>query len=202
MLSKLKKFLLIILVLLLLTGISFYIIPKIFPPSPFSLLKKDCPVLQQEKRLVKGNSLTPILNPGDQVKILFNYYECSKIQAGEVDNTFKVKRDDIIAYDFAGQPSEPIIKIIKAIPGDSFKLQRAGSNWNILINNKILKNSQGQPYNLPEAKYKMLHLYERDFNGLIPADTYLILGNLPSGSLDSTRFGLVHKNDILGKVVE
>jgi type IV secretory pathway protease TraF len=46
----------------------------------------------------------------------------------------------------------------------------------------------------------MLSLYEDDCSEGIPQNTYLILGNLTSGSLDSSRFGLIDKSDILGKV--
>lgn len=164
-------------------GSGFY-----FGLKPFreeTMFRKECPVLQTEKRIVKGDSLAPILNPGDEVKILFNYYEC-----------YDIEPNDIVAYHFAGQPDEPIIKIIKAVPGDSFKLQKTGSIWQIFVNDKILKNSQGMPYTLPEPKQKMLALYQ----GALKENTYLILGNLPEGSLDSARFGLIHKSDVLGKV--
>jgi type IV secretory pathway protease TraF len=63
-----------------------------------------------------------------------------------------------------------------------------------------LKNSQNQPYILDERGYRVLSLYEKDYKGIIPEDAYLILGNLPQGSLDSSHFGLVGKKDILGKV--
>jgi type IV secretory pathway protease TraF len=45
----------------------------------------------------------------------------------------------------------------------------------------------------------MLSLYEKDYKGIIPQNTYLILGDQPSGSVDSSVFGLVDKSDILGK---
>jgi hypothetical protein len=35
---------------------------------------------------------------------------------------------------------------------------------------------------------------------VIPKDAYLILGNLPNGTIDSSAFGLVAKTDILGRV--
>jgi type IV secretory pathway protease TraF len=53
---------------------------------------------------------------------------------------------------------------------------------------------------LDERGYRVLSLYEKDYKGIIPEDAYLILGNLPQGSLDSSHFGLVGKKDILGKV--
>jgi hypothetical protein len=53
---------------------------------------------------------------------------------------------------------------------------------------------------LDDQGYRLLSLYEKDYKGIIPEDAYLILGNLPQGSLDSSHFGLVGKKDILGKV--
>ena len=46
----------------------------------------------------------------------------------------------------------------------------------------------------------MLSLYERDYQGKIPEDAYLVLGDNINGSLDSRNFGLIGKQDILGKV--
>jgi len=46
----------------------------------------------------------------------------------------------------------------------------------------------------------MLSLYEKDYHGVIPENTYLLLGEVTSGSLDSTRFGLIDKSSVLGKI--
>ncbi|MBI5306556.1 signal peptidase I [Candidatus Wolfebacteria bacterium] len=151
--------------------------------------QKDC-VNKIEDRLVRGNSLSGLIEPGASVKILFGFYDCHEIKAG-----------DIIAYNYSGNP-EPLIKIVRAVPGDKFQLKRSSDdqNINILINGEIIKNSQNQPYLLDTKGYKMLSLYEKDYKGIIPKDTYLILGNLANGSLDSAHFGLIDKSDILGKV--
>lgn len=160
---------------------------EIFPN--FSINEVKCSVKEEEK-IVRGSSLSPLIEPGATVKILFGYYNCHEIE-----------RDDIVAYHYTGN-SDPIIKIAKGLPGDTFHLAKSKdrTGWNILINNEIVKNSQDQPYILNENGYQMLSLYERDYKDIIPEEAYLILGNLTSGSLDSARFGLIHKNDILGKV--
>lgn len=150
-------------------------------------LKIDCP-LKIEKRVVRGNSLEPILKPGQEVKILQGYYEC-----------YPILRNDVVAFHHPAF-EEPLIKIVKGIPGDKFELEKINGNWNILINNEILKNSQSQDYVLDENTYRILFLYETDYKGIIPEGAYLILGNQSCGTLDSTRFGLIHTSDILGKV--
>jgi len=151
--------------------------------------KEGC-AIKMEERIVRGNSLSPLIENGDTVKVLFGYYDCNDI-----------KRNDIVLYSYAGN-EDPLIKIVKGIPGDKFALQKTQVGcWNILINDKILENSQNSPYCISEQGYKMLSLYEKDYQGVIPEDAYLIMGNLISGATDSTRYGLVHKNDILGKAI-
>lgn len=142
----------------------------------------DC-VFNIEERIVRGGSLEPLIRPGDTVKILFGYYNCHQINRG-----------DIVIFRHAGNQT-PIIKIVKGIPGDKLELKESNSGWNILINDQVLKNSEGQPYLISGNRYKMLSLYE----GVITDNAYLILGNLVSGSLDSTQFGLIDKSDILGR---
>ncbi|MGC9067320.1 MAG: S26 family signal peptidase, partial [Minisyncoccia bacterium] len=63
------------------------------------------------------------------------------------------------------------------------------------------KNSQGIPYTFSGNKYKMLALYENDYKGIIPPNTYLLLGDQVNGSVDATVFGLVDKSDIIGKAI-
>lgn len=145
-------------------------------------------ITKTEKYLVRGNSLSGLIEPNQTIRIIFGFYDCNEI-----------KRGDVVAHNYAGNP-ELIIKIAKGIPGDKFNLQKTTDGWHILINAEILKNSQNQPYILNENGYKMLSLYEVDYMGIIPANTYLILGNLISGSVDSSRFGLINKQGILGKV--
>jgi signal peptidase I len=148
---------------------------------------QNCTIKIEEK-IVRGNSLEPLIKDGETIEVLFGYYDCYPIQ-----------RNDIVLYSYSGNKN-PIIKIIKGIPGDKFSLKKTNNGWYILINGEILKNSQNQPYIFDERGYKMLSLYEKDYKGIIPEDAYLILGNLSQGSLDSSYFGLVGKKDILGKV--
>jgi signal peptidase I len=152
-----------------------------------NVVVEKCPV-NIEERIVRGNSLNPLIKSGDTIKVLFSYYNCHKIERG-----------DVVAYDYAGD-KYPIIKIIKGMPGDKLELRKTDSGWNILINEQILRNSEGKPYLVTGNRYKMLSLYEDDCSEGIPGNTYLILGNLVFGSLDSTRFGLIDESGILAKV--
>lgn len=151
-------------------------------------LAADCPA-KIEERTVRGDSLSGLVEAGQEVRVLFGYYDCHEVARG-----------DIVAYQHAGNP-DPIIKVAKGLPGDRFGLRRARGGWTILVNGRVAKNSRGRPYLFGESSYRMLSLYESDYGGIIPPGAYLILGNLPGGSLDSSRFGLVAKSEILGKVL-
>jgi len=152
-------------------------------------LNEQC-ITKTELLEVRGDSLAPLINHGETIKLLHGYYDCARVE-----------RENIIAYRHAGN-DVPIIKIVKGIQGDKFSLVKSpqSAGWNILINEAIVKNSEGQPYLIGQAGYNMLSLFVKDFKGIIPEGAYLILGNITAGSLDSTSFGLVHKSDFVGKV--
>jgi len=171
----------IISAVILLIGLFFYF--GIVVPNG------EC-ITKTEEKIVRGNSLSGVLENGESVKVLFGFYDCNE-----------VKREDIVVYNYAGN-HEPIIKIVKGVPGDNFSFKKSGYGWNILIGNRVVNNSRNQPYLLDEESYKILLLYKNDYQGVIPANTYLILGNLPAGSLDSSRFGLISAEDILGAVAK
>lgn len=149
----------------------------------------DCKTTE-EKATITGESLAGIFKSGDQVKMIKNYYACKD-----------ANREDIVVYSYAGQ-ADPLVKIVKAIPSDKWELKKNGSGWNILVNGFPAKTSNGTPYLIGDSSYRMLSLYAKDYGGIIPPNTYLILGNSPEGTLDSTKFGLVDKSGFIGKVVK
>jgi signal peptidase I len=159
--------------------------------SPQNPVQNPAVCVSEERPLkVRGNSLSGLIEDGAVLKILMGYYQCHPVERG-----------DLVVYNYSS--AEPLIKIAKGIPGDKFHLQKTTAGcWNILINGGIIKNFQETPYCISEQGYQMLSLYERDYKGEIPENAYLILGNQVGGTLDSSRFGLVGKDDILGKIVK
>lgn len=156
--------------------------------STNSLDRFNCEITEKEL-VVRGNSLAPLINDGDKIKILENYYNCNE-----------AKKDDIVVYKYFGS-IEPLIKIIKGLPGDKLEIIKNNNDgWNIVINGNILKNSENEAYLLNESEYRILSLYINDYDGIIPDSAYLILSNSAVGGLDSRRFGLVGKSDFLGRV--
>lgn len=148
----------------------------------------DCAVSYDPYEL-RGDSLKGLIESGSQITIANGYYKCHDI-----------KRDEVVAYNYAGNKNY-IIKIIKAIPGDSWDLMKTKDDYYLILVNKIpISNAQGTNYLIPPDKINMLKLYQKDYP-LIPSNSYLILGNQINGTLDSTHFGLVGKSDIVGKVI-
>ena len=184
------KFLKILLIVLILAGsalLGVRLSRKVAMVSQPANNHEVCPI-KIEERIVRGSSMSPLLENGQAVKVLFDYYNCHEI-----------KREDIVLFNYAGN-SNPLIKVVKGIPGDKFELRATTGGWNILINRKIVKNFEDEPYLISGNRYKMLSLYERDYKGVIPEDAYLLLSNQISGSVDSTKFGLVDKSGIIAKV--
>lgn len=146
-----------------------------------------CPV-RVEQRMVRGMSMSPLINEGQMVEIERGYYDCHPVSSG-----------DIIAFNHGGRDT-PIIKIVKGIPGDRFETRLERSAWRILVNGELMRNSENVPYALTEGGRRILELYMHDYHNTIPDGAYLILGDRPEGSYDSTQFGLASATDILGKV--
>ena len=143
-----------------------------------------------ETKIVRGNSLQGLIEPGSNLSIAMGFYECNPVERG-----------DVIIYGYSGN-SDPVVKIVKAVPGDSWGLVQIDDTLSHLnVNGQELLNSEGEAYEVNQKEAKLLSLYIRDYHGFIPANAYLILGNIVSGSLDSRHFGLVAKQDLQGKVL-
>jgi len=149
---------------------------------------QDTCAVRPERRTARGSSLSGIVEAGDIVTVLIGYYVCNP-----------VRRSDIVAYDYKGDP-DPIIKIVRGVPGDRWYLEVSGSIYRIIVNDQALTTSTGEEYAIPADRAGMLKLYVRDYP-IIPDKAYLLLGNLPEGTLDATRFGLVGLDSIIGKVI-
>ena len=155
----------------------------------FLLPKKDACAVTSRPLTVRGSSLTGIIEDGTRVVLQEGYYECHAVE-----------RNELVVYRYGGSYN-PIIKMVRGVPSDQFLIEPfQDKGYQIRLNGVILMTSKSEPYLFSKERADLLKLYERDYKGTIPADSYLLLGNLPGGSVDSLRFGLVSKEDIIGKV--
>lgn len=134
-----------------------------------------------EKVIVNGTSMSPLLKDKQEVELNLNHYLCHPIKTG-----------DIIVFESPGRPHR-IIKTVFGIPKDKFEYK----NNRIYINGKIIKNSGNKEYVLES---KMLKLYSESYP-TIPEDSYLVMGDEPSGSFDASKVGFIHRQQIVGKVL-
>lgn len=139
-----------------------------------------------ERRLVRGDSMQGIVSHGDEVRIKKGYYTCHEVQRG-----------DIVAYQF-GRESDVLVKRVVGVPGDIWRVEKqVRGDYTLFINHIEQRTTLDALYRFTEAQAKMLSLYKSP----IPEHTYLILGNQPGGTLDSSRFGLIGEDNLLGKVI-
>lgn len=131
--------------------------------------------------IVNGDSMSPLFKSGQEIKVDKNYYSCNSPQRG-----------DIVIFEIAGRPNH-IIKKIFGTSGDKFEYK----NNNILINGKPLQNSAGVKYVVDS---KMLKLYAESYP-TIPTNSYLVLGDNPTGSFDASRFGFIDRKQLVGRVI-
>ncbi len=135
--------------------------------------------------IAKGESLDGIIEDGEQVNLELGYYACHE-----------VRRGDIVAVRHPSKQN-PLLKVVKGIPGDRVALVSDGGVHRIAVNGAVLTTNRGEPYVLNEERTKTFPLY---FRGILPENQFLVLGNVPSGSFDGTAFGPILYSAILGKV--
>lgn len=136
-----------------------------------------------EKQLIEVNwqSMYPILKDGDNITLLKNYYKCNK-----------VKKWDIIAYRYW---KKLIVKKIIANDKDNIYF-----SWNyLIIDRKILKNSQNKKYNFSKKEKNVIKMYLK--NKTIPKNSFLIFWENLNNSLDSRKFWAIWKKSIVWKFI-
>lgn len=147
------------------------------------------PALRLSYSEVRGSSLSRTLPAGTRVSLELGYYDRRAVE-----------RDQVVAFRVASHAA-PVIKIAKGLPGDELSLVERDGKRMIEVNGRALVNADGWPYHLSISSHRLLSLYVRDYQGRIPADAYLLLGDAPTGGLDSTRLGLIHHTDLIARVL-
>ena len=145
--------------------------------------------IKEETYKIGKSSLPGIVETGDEVKVFSNYCQSNDI-----------KRGDIVLYR-ADLKSEPIIKIVKGIPGDKLGLQGDEKVWNLLINDETLTTSKGKTYEISNKDGEALITHLQKSMGIIPPGEYLLMGNTVEESDGGSFFGLVKISDIIGRVI-
>ena len=108
--------------------------------------------------------MSPRIAPGQMIEIREGSPECW----GEL------KHGDVILF-HSDSSRIPLIKAIRGLPGDKFDV----SDGEIVINGAPATNSAGEPYQLSPPRAAMIALYAHDDHGIIPPDSFLVMGENP-----------------------
>lgn len=97
-----------------------------------------------------------------------------------------------------GAATQPIAKFVRGIEGDTLTLTPTKNGLlQPRLNGHILTTTSGQPYAWQPRHANMVTLALTP-SGTIPAGALLVLGEDPTGTLDSTHYGLIARTDIEG----
>ena len=135
---------------------------------------------------VQGTSMAPRIADGETITVVSGGAACAEPLA----------RGDVLVIRTDSHPL-PLIKALRGLPGDTLAV-RGGS---VYVNDTLLHNTEGAAYQLSAGRAAMIELYAHDFGGIIPLDTFLVLGENPAGTTDSTCFGLLPRAAIIGRVI-
>lgn len=177
---KLEKIIIILIVFLF----FLYLSQKFNLENKSLNLSRECYRVISKK--IQGNSMAPLLNNGEEVKVLLGYYNCHPL-----------KRNDLIIISFKTQPLNLYVKRLVGLSNDKIEIK----DGIIYLNNQILKNSLGKPYQVSERGEKLLlkPLLEQK----IPQGYYLVLSEETNiNAFDSRYFGYIEKNHIKGLVIK
>ena len=108
-----------------------------------------------------------------------------------------IKHGALVVFNTTADQKAPVIKRAVAIPGDTFSVSDDGS---ITVGGAQATTADGSLYRLSSHGIAMIRLYENDYHGIIPSGSYLLLGDIPQGALDSSRLGLISASMITGVV--
>lgn len=146
-------------------------------PAPAVEAGTGCSTPQQ--LVVRGDSMAPLINDSQTVTVQRGYYDCHQVQPG-----------DVVTINWSGSDA-PLLKQVRAVPGDGLGLD----GCHLVRDGQTLRTVTGEPYCFHRGEIDMLGLYTGEH-----IDGYLVLGQQPGGSTDSSEFGLVGKDMIAGHV--
>lgn len=140
--------------------------------------------------MVRGDSMEPLIADGKTITVSSGYYRCHEIGRGDVV---------IVEYP---RRERGIVKRVRGIPGDRLEIVETGPGmFGLRMNGESLMNSGGESYALSDEQVRRIRNDLRETDGIIRDRYYLVLGESPTGSLDSTVTGLFFEGWIVGKAV-
>lgn len=131
---------------------------------------------------VTGSSMEPLIQNGEDVSVIENHYTCLKV----------VSRWDIVVFQLN---NKPLIKIVKAIPGDIIKFE----SQQMFINAELMKNSHGEIYRFSPQEINLLKAYLQD--DILQSWAFFVFWDNVSNSVDSRKVWAVGIESFQAKVI-
>ena len=120
-----------------------------------------------------GTSMTPYLYDGQALQ----WQPCQAVKRGRM----------VVAE----QGDRKIVKWLVAVPGDTVAVTADGQ---IEVNDRIARTREGKPYRFSGTRLRNM----QTLAGTVPDGKYLLLGNRPFGTDDSSRYGWFDEATIAG----
>jgi len=184
------------LAVLLLIGIIYQMSQKTSPPSSTKRETKEiynfdtsqCPGKNAEFE-IRDPYLRGVLEQGSKVTVSLNWYECNKVERG-----------DLVLYRFS-QHEDPVVRRVVGLPGDEFELRPiAKQGWELLIKRTPV-TGVGKPYYFGvETAEPPLALAAKARKGILADKEVILFSSFGPGDRDSGTFGVITTKDLVGKV--
>jgi|SRR3989344_2432971 len=131
--------------------------------------------------IVKGESMVPNFHSGDYLIVNEIFYKISN-----------PKRGDVVVLKYPFDLKQRFIKRIIGLPGETV----------VVKDGKITISSDGKSVLLDEEKYlSNIKSTDGNVNVNLGADEYFVLGDNRPSSYDSRRWGILPKEDIIGRAM-
>lgn len=163
-----------------------YLLIKMWNPPRGDM--KNC-VPQEQSVTVNDDWMKGEWERGATVIVITNWRECLDLKPG-----------DRVAYKVSAA-HDPVIRILAAQGGDTFKLHRTDNElgWTIEINGEIFGGAD-TPYVFGTAAPPALKLFEAAHQGHLDQGSVLLFSKISPGAQDSGSLGVLSVNDIVGVV--
>lgn len=149
----------------------------------------DC-VKERIEKIMTDTSLTGTLDKNQRYQVLLGYYRCNPVQRRE------------LIYFRSSPPTEPIVKRVQGLPGDTFSVVSAESRpgYHLVINGERISGPDGDYY-FESQGVPPLKSLEIARQGRLGTNEYLLLTDTSPAFSDSSSFGVIKNTAFEGRAV-
>jgi signal peptidase I len=145
---------------------------------------------------VQGSSMEPTLN-GSPI-----YGQVSKSESYDVlliSNIFTLSRGDIVIIQEPTQPTEPIVKRVIAMGGDTIKIDF--TTGAVEVNGVVLDETYTKEHDVMIRHESLTPDENNCWEAVVPEGRIFVLGDNRNNSKDSRYFGFIDERYVIGKAV-